>query len=138
MIDKEPRVTARFVHTKLQISDTHISRLKNKMKKQRLIVEKKSPGGGTSSWLRPEIGSEPSGFINEKENADKVLAFLRTNSWVTTHMLVVGIKLTWYPAKRTLEYLVGKGMVKSVKKTNNPNHKGKASFNRRFDYWEVV
>lgn len=139
LIDKEHRVTTNYVHTKLRISEKHARRLKDKMKKARLITEKGSPGGGTSTWMRrTETKSLPENFIGAKENADKVLAFLKANAWVTTHKLVDGMKLTWYPAKRTLEYLVSKGLAKIVKKAGNPSHKDGTSFNRVFDYWEAV
>lgn len=141
LIDKEPkvRVTTNYVQMKLNISKNHAGRLKDKMKKARMITEKGSPGGGTSVWMRrTETKSLPENFIRAKENADKVLAFLKANAWVTTHKLVDGLKLTWYPAKRTLEYLVSKGLAKIVTKAGNPNHKDSSSFNRVFDYWEAV
>lgn len=136
LIDEKPKVTANYLHTKLKIGSHQLRRLKDKMKKAGLLEEKKSSDG--IIWSRPRPTAKPKNYVDATANADLIYEFLKNNNWVTTHKLVDALKLTWYPVKRTLEYLVAKGSAKQVKRAHNPVHKGVASYGRAFKYWEAV
>jgi predicted HTH transcriptional regulator len=139
LIDSGERVTASLVRKRLHITDRHIQRLRAKF--TGIVDEKASPGGGARVWSRAKAipkKSKPNNFIDSKQIADKILMFLKSNEWVTHHKLVSKLGVTWYPMKRAVEYLVAEGLVRKVQKTGNPAHKKISSFNRIFDYLEVV
>lgn len=138
-IGADSKVTRDHVMTKFGLSRNRATRLLAKMHKQKLLVKETSTAGHSHNiWVKSKAKRGSTKLISETFYADKILEYLKNTSWITSHKLCKDLKLTWYPAKRNLNYLVSKGLVKIVTRTNNPEHVGLSSFNRKIDYWELT
>lgn len=137
LIDKGERVTAFYLHQKFKIGERRVRHLRDQMKKERLILETTAERGARI-WTRATARTQPETYIAPEDNADKVLEVIKTNPWANIPAIATALHSSWYPVKRTLDYLVDKGRAKKVQRAENPVHKGTSSFSRKFGYWEVA
>lgn len=138
MIDKGERVTSNYIHSKLKLTEKHVSRLRDKMK-GKIRVNKSSKG--PHLWVKATNSTKKTTgtpAISAEANVDRVMSYLKSHDWVTMHKLVDGLKITWYPMKRTVDYMRSRGMVKDVEKSNNPAHNGTSAYGRKYTYLEVA
>lgn len=138
MIDRGDKVTSRYIQSKLKITDRHVSRLQIKMKDK--IKVNKSPAGA-QVWTKVTKNKKKASTgitIPVEENVDRVIAYLKTHDWVTMRKMVDDLKITWYPLKRTVDYMRGRGMIKEIERTNNPAHDGTSAYGRKYTYMEAT
>lgn len=143
MIKKGERVTANYLRKRLSISDSHVKRLREKLRGK--ISEKKVSGAGEAKvWFLAKTKATKTTVKDsaklplDPERVDSVLRFLKASEWVTLHKAMKELSMDWYLLTRITRHLESRGLAKSIKKINNPAHKGNSSYGREFTYWVAV
>jgi ribosomal protein S25 len=68
----------------------------------------------------------------------RVLDIVKTEPYVNVRLVMEKLGIAWATANKVLQSLRTNGVIKLVKKMNNPVHKGTTVYNRVYDYWVVV
>lgn len=69
---------------------------------------------------------------------EKVLNVIRGSSWLTMSRLMKTTGMGWYFLNKIVRDLANNGVIKSVKKSCNPDHKGTSSYNKEYSYWVIA
>lgn len=92
---------------------------------------------GRRAWVLASKAKSPASRIEVVDEAlvKRTLDFLKTDDWVSKQKLIKTLHISWKPSERLLAHLTNEGLIKTVRKKNNPNHKNHlAVYNQTLPY----
>lgn len=140
MLKDGEKVTTHLLRKKLSITNSHVSRLREKLRDR--VIDKAVPNSGNArTWIlasKTKTASDNSSESLDPERVQRVLDLLRTDDWYTMKKLQTTMAMDWYLLDKIVQHLVNRGLAKSVRKANNPAHKNLRCYKREFVYWTAV